>query len=1018
MKNNDAQLIQRTLDADDAAFAKLVEKYQKQVHTLVWRKIGDFHFAEEITQDTFLKAYQQLRTLRKPQRFASWLYVIASNLCGTWLRNQNIRTQLQQDIDNTVTERLTYSEYVVTENNRVIAETQRDVVKKLLAKLGESERTIMTLHYFGEMSCPEIGAFLGVSANTVKSRLRRAQQRLKKEEPMIREALDNFKITPNLTDTIMREISRTKPATPSGSNPLVPWAVAFSTLAVVLLMLGFGSHQYLERFQKPYSFDATAEMTVDIVEAPLVANLESKPDVRTQIGNIKALDKQNNPDLQSNDAPAANAEPQTDDTVQDYTKWELPKEAKARFGKGGINAMQFSPDGTQLAVGSNIGVWLYNVKTGKEVSMFPGMCQSLAFSPNGRYLVNGGGKYGLGGRFRGNELQLWEVATGRKVPYTEVLPPATAVYFSEDSNTLVSMGNWRDTIGILNVETGQMNLKNIPMYQKSINHPQAYALAQDKFAIGRDDGMVDLWDVMSVKRLSTLNGHSEQVPAMIQEKRKQDMVGGVVQREIGNHNHPTAGNHVSALAFSPDGTQLASGSMNTTVRLLDITREDEPITLIKHTGWVNVLAYSPDGKVLASGSTDKTVLLWDTTSGKLLATFKSHVNGITALTFSPDGKTLASASIDGTVLFWNTETGNELPTPITGHTDWVRDVSFVKDSTTIVSVAFNGAITYWDMKTSQKTVLQMSRYQDILQSVAFSHDGTKLVSVGAKGDVLSDLGSGVSTSRFMSDKLIRLTDVSTGRELSNLAEEGGSSTAAFSPDGKTVAVSDSGKIQLWNTETGTSINIPLSDLDFAQGVVQKHSFHIPDITALVFSADGNKLVGGNMGGKVQMWDAVTGVALAPFLKGQDMEKAVKKNGKQKVNPNNLNGNVTVSVSVSYNDPITVLAFSPSGALLAVGSERKIRLLGIKKQIGFEEVPHGAKSLVFSPESNVLVSGLRNGEIELWDLETGIKLTTLDGHSEPVETLIFSPDGNTLVSTGQDGTILVWDWNEAIKSSDR
>ena len=66
------------------------------------------------------------------------------------------------------------------------------------------------------------------------------------------------------------------------------------------------------------------------------------------------------------------AEAQTDQTLKDYTQWALPKAAKARLGKGGINALQFSPDGTKLAVGSNIGVWVYDVKTGKEVSLFPG----------------------------------------------------------------------------------------------------------------------------------------------------------------------------------------------------------------------------------------------------------------------------------------------------------------------------------------------------------------------------------------------------------------------------------------------------------------------------------------------------------------------------------------------------------------------------------------------------------------------------------------------------------------------
>ena len=85
---------------------------------------------------------------------------------------------------------------------------------------------------------------------------------------MIREALEHFQITPNLTENIMREIARLKPVAPSGSKPLMPWAVGVSTLAVVLLMLGIGNHQLLSRFQKPYSFEATSEMTIDIIEAP------------------------------------------------------------------------------------------------------------------------------------------------------------------------------------------------------------------------------------------------------------------------------------------------------------------------------------------------------------------------------------------------------------------------------------------------------------------------------------------------------------------------------------------------------------------------------------------------------------------------------------------------------------------------------------------------------------------------------------------------------------------------------
>ena len=292
MKNNDTQLIQRVLDGDDTAFSALVKRYQRSVHALAWRKIGDFHIAEDITQDTFLKAYQRLSTLKEPQSFASWLYVITANQCKAWRRKNRTRTQLLADTSSAHLEEATYSGYVIAENERMTVETHREVVRKLLAKLQESDRTVITLYYLGGMTYEEISEFLGVSEAAIRNRLYRARRRLKKEEPMIREALGNFQITPNLTENIMREISRLKPVVPSGSKPLVPWTIGVSTLAVLLLMLSVGG-QYLARFQRPYSFDATSEMTIEIIDAPIVLAIESKPDVRTQLGSSTALSKNN-----------------------------------------------------------------------------------------------------------------------------------------------------------------------------------------------------------------------------------------------------------------------------------------------------------------------------------------------------------------------------------------------------------------------------------------------------------------------------------------------------------------------------------------------------------------------------------------------------------------------------------------------------------------------------------------------------------------------------------------------------
>ena len=174
-----------------------------------------------------------------------------------------------------MTEKTSYSKHIATEQAERAAEAKRELVKNLLGKLKESDRTVITLYYLSEMTYAEIGEFLGVSADTVRIRVRRALQRLKKHEPTIREALSSFQLSPNLTENIMREIPRIKPLPPTGGKPpVVPWAIATSTAILVVIMLG-ASNQYLARFQQPYSFDATAEMTVELIDAPIVLNLLS-----------------------------------------------------------------------------------------------------------------------------------------------------------------------------------------------------------------------------------------------------------------------------------------------------------------------------------------------------------------------------------------------------------------------------------------------------------------------------------------------------------------------------------------------------------------------------------------------------------------------------------------------------------------------------------------------------------------------------------------------------------------------
>ena len=288
MVNNDVQLIRRILSGDDEAFSILMRKHQKGVHALIWRKIGDFQVTEEITQDTFIQVYKRLGSLEDPKRFKGWLYVIANRLCLNWIkRNKTKMDRLNmQSLEETLPEEIeeaSHLHHTFHESETEAANRRQNLVKALLEKLPESERTVVTLYYLGEMTTKEIGRFLGVSINTIKSRLRRGRKRLQEEEALVRETLGGVQLSDNLIENVMRYIADLKPtSTPPTKKPLLPLA-ALSAAAVLVILFGIGG-QYLLRFQQPYSFDAQSEPTIELVDEPIYLEIIAKPAVRNQIG--------------------------------------------------------------------------------------------------------------------------------------------------------------------------------------------------------------------------------------------------------------------------------------------------------------------------------------------------------------------------------------------------------------------------------------------------------------------------------------------------------------------------------------------------------------------------------------------------------------------------------------------------------------------------------------------------------------------------------------------------------------
>ena len=346
MLEDNVQLIRRTLSGDESAFGTLVQKYQKGVHALIWRKIGDFHHAEELTQDTFLQAYKKLGTLKDHNHFPGWLYVIANRLSINWLRRSKSTMQSLEDTPVEVVKEFSYQRYMVKQRETAAAEQRSETVKDLLKKLPESERTVVTLHYLGEMTTKEIGSFLGVSVNTIKSRLRRGRERLREATSLVREVLGGIQLPADLTARILRQVADINPIAPPAGKPLFPWAALGAATVLVLLLLG-ASYQYLARFQQPYSFEARSEPTVEIVEAPIVIDILSKPETRRQLGQSAAPGKSIGTGTQVSEA-ALRSNAQEDRLTFSTAQW---RQSTAPPG-GHVRDIFAAPEGTIYAVSS------------------------------------------------------------------------------------------------------------------------------------------------------------------------------------------------------------------------------------------------------------------------------------------------------------------------------------------------------------------------------------------------------------------------------------------------------------------------------------------------------------------------------------------------------------------------------------------------------------------------------------------------------------------------------------------
>ena len=425
------------------------------------------------------------------------------------------------------------------------------------------------------------------------------------------------------------------------------------------------------------------------------------------------------------------------------------------------------------------------------------------------------------------------------------------------------------------------------------------------------------------------------------------------------------------------------------------------------------MAVSPAGDRLVTGSNDNTLRLWDVASGKPIGKpFVGHTDSVRCVAFSPDGRRLVSGGWDNTLIVWDLARARPIAPPLAGHTGLVRSVAFSRDGREIVSTSEDGTLRLWDAATGAPRGEPLAGHRDAVTAARFIQDGRdRIASIGLDGS-------------------LRLWNPRTVSPLGAPLADGGHRlvSLAVSPDGKRIAgAGEDLRLHLWRVGARRNGDSPDPRDEPPTGDIALPPWPAPTL-ALRFSPDGARLAAGGYDGSLRILDGRSGQPLGepiPAHPGPVSALAWRPDGKlvatggwdATVRVWHPDGRPAGPPLAGHDHWIAALAWHPDGrSLVSASADRSLRHWHAAPGPQFGQPighPLGGHdnwvlAVAFGPDGRRIHSGSADETLRTWDAATGDPIgDPLEGHRHWVTDLAASPDGRHLVSASWDRTLRLW-----------